>query len=115
MPAKKASSVVVLILLLGASHGFLPGAEPATIPPIVFVSRKIDVDFPPVNRTGPVERAEFGKLLLRGADGQVRALVDSSAPGAPPETPLDVMDPNVSFDGIRIVFAGFSKDEGSWR
>lgn len=42
-------------------------------------------------------------------------LVDASAYGAPSGLPVDVSDPNVSHDGTRVVFAGRSEEEPSWR
>ncbi|MEM7263795.1 MAG: hypothetical protein AAF488_17535, partial [Planctomycetota bacterium] len=78
----------------------------------VFTSRRVVR----VNgRRGVADRAEFGKLLLRRSNGQIVTLVDASAPNAPLTTPVDVSDPDVSFDGTRVVFSGYSGEERTWR
>ena len=89
----------------------LPTATFSADAPIVFVSRDLSKD------TGPVEdqvvrRARSGRLLVRQANGDITPLVDASTS---PAHPLDVSDPDVSWDGQRIVFAGFSKSENAWR
>jgi len=87
--------------------------------PVVFVSRQIPPDgsdfltqidddraMPGV---GPRERfrvAAPGRLLVREADGRVRALVDGSAPTAASAFLIDVSAPAVSYDGTTIAFAG---------
>ena len=53
--------------------------------------------------------------MLREPDGSFHALVDARSPGAPAGTPVDVMDPDVSHDAKRIVFAGFSEQDQAWR
>ena len=100
---------LVLVLALDASF--------ADVPDVVFVSRAFDTVPDPLSREHAIERAQSGKLLVREADGTVRVLVDATqgAPGAAEDTPADVMDPDVSFDSTRIVFAGFSDSEDAWR
>jgi hypothetical protein len=97
-------------LLLGAS-----GPARADDPAIVFASRVLEPAPKALERRNAIDLALSGRLLLRTSAGEVKVLVDSSLAGAPPEAPLDVTDPEVSYLGDRIVFAGFSGAEGSWR
>ena len=53
--------------------------------------------------------------MLREPDGSFHTLVDARSPSAPPGTPVDVMDPDVSYDAKRMVFAGFSAQDQAWR
>ncbi len=85
------------------------------LPPIVFVSRAVaDVHEP---QAPVVHRRSSGRLLIWGGEGSstVRALVDAGAPGAAEGAPVDVLDPDVSYDGTRIVFSGYSREERAWR
>jgi len=102
-------------LWLGLVLAALP-ATPAAgqLPALIFVSRAIDPEPAANERTSAVGRASSGRLLLRRADGEIRALVDASA-STPEGAPLDVADPDVSFDGERIVFAGYCVDDDAWR
>ncbi len=88
---------------------------PADVPPIAFVARKLSAEPAPGRRWGAVERAPEGSLLVRESGGLIRALVDRAANPSDPALPLDVMDPDVSYDGARIVFAGYSGAEQAWR
>jgi hypothetical protein len=88
------------------------GQEPTV--PIVFVSRDVDLEVDRAKRTQAVERARWGKLMVREPDGRLRVLVDGQSPSGE-EVPLDVMDPDVSADARRIVFSGFSRREGAFR
>src|SRR5437773_3323693 len=86
--------------------------EPRGLPPIVFVSRR------PIGRDpqagvpglGSRQRAVVtgGHLLVRRPDGRV-------APFVPPTRFFDVSDPNVSFDGRRVVFAAVTHPDSAWR
>jgi hypothetical protein len=91
---------------------FAPAA--AAVPPIIFVSRGFE-KVPSSSRTAAVERALDGKLLVREPSGAIRVLADASDPAAPALTPLDVSDPAVSYEGDRVVFSGYSREEGAWR
>ncbi|HVR73695.1 MAG TPA: hypothetical protein VMT52_05160 [Planctomycetota bacterium] len=91
------------------------GAAPPGLPAIVFVSRDFTSAPDPVARPGAIERAHSGKLLVREVGGAIRALLDSTLPAAPAGAPADVADPDVHFDGKRIVFSGYSEAEGGWR
>ena len=83
-------------------------------PPIAFVSRQIDPDADATRRT-VVETSLGGKLFVRASDGSLSAIVDATAPGALTTTPTDVLDPDVSYDGQRIVFSGFDPAAEAWR
>jgi hypothetical protein len=82
---------------------------------IVFASRDLAADPDSTTRASAIEKARSGRLLVLEADGRVRTLVDAGAPGADPQAPVDVIDPDVSWDGARIAFAGYSKSEAAWR
>lgn len=81
----------------------------AAEPTIAYVSR----ERLPNPRSGGPEF--YGRLLLRQPDGTVHTMADSRMRGFPEWTPVDVADPAVSWDGTKIVFAGFSPIEGAWR
>ncbi len=82
--------------------------------PIVFVER-MHQDVRRTRRTDAVESANHGRLMVMKTDGTVEALIDANSPSAPVGAPSDVMDPDVSFDGKKVVFSGFSPTEGAWR
>ncbi len=82
--------------------------------PFIFVERKLDPQRE-VSPTTAITQAEHGRLMMRDAGGDVSVIVDSASPEATADTPLDVMDPDVSFDGSKIVFSGYSKSENAWR
>ena len=83
---------------------------------MVFVCRSLDTTRDiETARESAAELAEHGRLCYRSALGVVTTLVESGADGAPSWTPTDVMDPDVSYDGQRVVFAGFSQEESGWR
>jgi hypothetical protein len=84
-------------------------------PRIVFASRQIDLFSSPQRLTGAIEKASRGELILREPDGSFHTLVNARSPSAPPGTPVDVMDPDVSYDAKRMVFTGFSAAEEAWR
>src|SRR6185503_13830252 len=88
---------------------------PGPLPDVVFVSRALELS--PVPEPGAaVTRASRGRLLLlRTATNELQPLVDAFGPGARPDTPRDVLDPDVSFDGRKIVFSGYSEEERGWR
>jgi len=77
---------------------------------VVFVSRDLTLDFAG-RMPGLVTKANSGKLMLLPANSSSASPVFQPGPG----TPSDVMDPDVSFDATRIVFAGFSDSEQAWR
>jgi len=100
------------------------------LPPVVFVSRALDLPEPASARQEAVELAEFGSLLVREPNGEIRPLVDARAgipapddpeggfPGPGPErveAPVDVSDPAVSYDGQHIIFSGYVPAEEGWR
>ncbi len=107
------TTVAICFLLVGGVVG-----DSVTLladSPTVFASRKIDSDPDSVARLAAIETASMGRLLLRQTDGTIEPLVDAARPGADPLTPIDVMNPDVSWDATRIVFAGFSSAEKAWR
>ncbi|MBI4600706.1 MAG: hypothetical protein HY721_01985, partial [Planctomycetes bacterium] len=109
-----AALVCCLLPLLPAGRS--PGAEPAAGPPVVFVVRVFEPS--PGAPAGAVARAESGVLRLATHDGQAwrfADLVSSGPPPGAPGVPLDVADPDVSYDGMRIVFAGYLGSERAWR
>ncbi len=103
-----------LLFAFAGLFGLAPPV-PAEVPPIAFAARKLSAEPAPGRRTGAVERATAGSLLAREPGGLIRALVDRAANPSDPALPLDVMDPDVSYDGARIVFAGYSGAENAWR
>jgi hypothetical protein len=100
--------------LLSFTLAVLPGLARAEPPAIVFVSRSLGDHPDPASRTYAVERADAGKLIAREPTGALRVLVDAAA-GIPDGAPVDVMDPDVSYDGARIVFSGYAAAENGWR
>jgi hypothetical protein len=125
----------VSVRLLMAFAGLAPlGGALRADPAVVFVARDLDTTqtfeapapadperpdekLPPVAvpRSSAVERAAHGRLLHRDSEGTVHTLIDSRAQGATSLTPIDVTDPDVSYDGRRVVFSGYSQAEGGWR
>lgn len=112
-----------------------------TIPPwsgdleLVFVSRAIPADGTPYYAAangmpgqGPMSRFQAavpGKLQIREKDGNIRTLIDGSAPSEASLHLVDVNAPEVSYDAKRIVFAGLPEgnyaasaprqEPGAWR
>ena len=95
-------------LVLVLVQGLLLAGEPA----IVFVSRSLNAPPDPAQRQTAVEVARTGKLMVKDSEGAPRILVPTSENEAKIS---DVIDPEVSFDGSRIVFAGFSTTEKGFR
>lgn len=87
------------------------GTRPGNLPPVVFVSRQPLTDAPHgIPGFGPHHRAAApgGRLLVRERNGKLRPLV-------PPSRFHDVSDPDVSWDGSRVVFAATSSPDSAWR
>jgi len=109
----------LLVLLLPAVLWPAPGETRAKaaksgseLPPIVFVSRASLPDSLRGQVPGLGPHGTFagggGRLLERGSDGRVRALV--------PEGRLfDVADPCVSDDGTRVAFSAREHEDSPWR
>jgi hypothetical protein len=121
-------------LLLGLLAAASSGPRTASVDALVFVSRQIPpggsiywdlpMDMPGVGPHSRFRVAAPGKLLVRDANGIVRALVDGSQPSDTSLNLIDVNAPDVSFDGRRIVFAGLPRGDyasgpgvnpGAWR
>ncbi len=102
-------------------------AAVSAAPPVIFVSRQLDTtrdrfeivigqERPdPEPRSTAVTRATSGRLMLREENGSLVTLLDATAEDAPDWAPVDVMEPDVSYDASRVVFAGFSATENAWR
>lgn len=91
--------------------------------PIVFVSRNMEqggsVYYPQAGLLpgmGPYSRFKVvgGRLLVREAGGTIRVLVDSTI-NFSGTTLVDVSDPSVYWDASKIVFAGVTHRDSSWR
>lgn len=86
------------------------------VPPMVFVSRQIPSQgsvywgvpkgMPGVGDFSRFQVAEPGKLLVLMPGGDLRTLIDGEHPTPASMNLVDVNSPNVSYDGLRIVFAG---------
>lgn len=97
-----------------------PNAAAQSVPPLVFVERRINADgndaWPAGDLAGAgphsrVRPAAPGRLLVRESNGTIRVLVDGNA-ATPPFRLIDVNAPSVSWDGARVVFAGLAA--GDW-
>jgi hypothetical protein len=88
-------------------QGILLAGEPS----IAFVSRSLSVPPDPAQRQTAVEVARSGSLMVKDALG-LRTLVPTAGNA---EGIRDVIDPDVSYDGTRIVFSGYSEAEKAFR
>ena len=118
-PSLRGSRIAVsflgVFLLAGFHLSLLRGQLRGQEPPIVYSARVLQSA---PSRVDAVERATSGSLRLHRSGQAPQVLVDAKArvPGdASTAIPLDVMDPDVSYDGSRIVFAGFSPENAAWR
>lgn len=125
-----ASLVILLLAVLpqvqvqanpaAASNIYLPllnSPAGASSYAIVFVSRQIPDEgsiywnvpngMPGVGPWSRYQVAAPGKLLVREANGTIRTLINGANPSAASKYLVDVMSPSVSYDGTKIVFAGF--------
>lgn len=113
---------------------YLPLVSKPAQPGIVFVSRNIPSngsiywnvpkDMPGVGPHSRFRVAAPGKLILREANGTLHVLIDGSNPTAASLNLIDVNAPDVSYDGLKIVFAGLPQgnyntgpntNPGAWR
>jgi hypothetical protein len=107
------------VLGLVASDSSVPSAQTGLTDPIVFVSRAIPPDGSDFMRLSDADRgmpgaggrerfrvARPGRLLVREANGTIRALVDGANPTAASANLIDVSAPAVSWDATKIAFAG---------
>ena len=112
------TSVLAVAALLASLGAF--GVE-TRLPPIVFVSRSIPSygsdyfksggGMPGVGPFSRFRVAAPGRLSVLEPDGSVRVLVDGGDPQPATFNLMDVNAPDVSYDGRKIVFSGFSADE----
>jgi hypothetical protein len=79
-------------------------------PAIVFVSRTLNQPPNPASRQTAVERARSGKLVVKDAAGTQDIVTTGNELGI-----IDVMDPEVSYDGKTIIFAGYNRDNRGFR
>ncbi|MGV8018448.1 MAG: T9SS type A sorting domain-containing protein [Ignavibacteria bacterium] len=98
-------------------------AQSAFNTPIVFVSRNHltggNILFPSAGLLpGMGSHSRFavtgGRLLIREADGSLRTLVDSTMLFGGVRI-IDVQQPCVNWDGIKILFSGIESKDSSWR
>ena len=112
------AGVCALVALL--SQGFIstamateePDAEAR--PEIVFVSRHLGSS-EQSERDSVVRTANRGQLQAIDSNGGIRTLVDARLNINDQSIPIDVMDPDVSYDATHVVFSGFSSAENGWR
>lgn len=117
-PMGRHAGVCALVALL--SQGFIstaiatdePGAEAR--PEIVFVSRHLGSS-EQSERDSVVRTASRGQLQAIDSNGGIRTLVDARLNINDQSIPIDVMDPDVSYDATHVVFSGFSSVENGWR
>ena len=118
----KAGGAGIVALLAVLTTAVWPAAAARAVedrPAIVFAARVM----PGSARHTPIARATRGRLMLMElATGDVvrhvRVLVDGSQlrdEAVRIDAPIDVLDPEVSYDGERVVFAGFSPIDNAWR
>ena len=112
------SAARTLLVLPGVVAGLIaPGEIGAQgLPAVVFVRR----DSPEVEtrsteelRPAAAPSQTWSELVVRESDGTERVLLKNRT--TPPSLPTDFADPDVSHDGERIVFSGYSHAEGAWR
>ena len=99
----------------------LRAQAPPGIPPLVFVSRQLLPNgsvyytetnaLPGVGGYSRFRVASPGRLLVRESNGSIRVLIDGANPTAATLNLIDVNAPDVSYDGTKILFAGFPADE----
>jgi hypothetical protein len=88
----------------------------ADVPAIVFVLR--DGEQPPPRtskdlRPTAAPSNSWSQLVVLQPNGVERVLVENQ--DDPPSLPTDFADPDVSYDGKRVVFSAYSRTEEAWR
>ncbi|MEE3053686.1 MAG: hypothetical protein VYB34_08110 [Planctomycetota bacterium] len=111
-----AACALAVLLSQGFTSTAMAGEEPGVQarPEIVFASRHLGGNRES-ERDSVVRTASRGQLQAIDADGGIRTLVDSRLNIRDQSIPVDVMDPDVSYDATRVVFSGFSSQENGWR
>ena len=102
-----------LVAALQMSMPAAGGAEPSDVP-IVYVARYASSGSGNGVPVRGVAHRAWGQLVLKKG-GSTKVLVDGTQGGPHAGNVKDVMDPDVSWDGARIVFSGFSAAERAWR
>ncbi|MGH9361013.1 MAG: TolB family protein, partial [Thermoanaerobaculia bacterium] len=105
-------SVLSLLLIVPAGAS---SQEVSLEFPIVFASRQLKARPSPLARSAAVERGGSGQLLVRMPDRSTVILVDGKLNQAASDLPIDVMEPDVSYDGARVVFSGYIRGENGFR
>src|SRR6185369_17449165 len=102
------SGAIVCLLLARGS----PAAAQGTLPPIVYVTRSVSATANTPNQGAIAWRSAGSRLSVLESNGTVRRILDA---GAAPDAPSDIQDPDVSYDGQRIVFSGYLESEKAFR
>lgn len=111
-------TISVILLFVMCVH---PGH--ADVPDIVFVSRNLTTggslyytQMGLLPGIGPYSRFSVtgGRLMVRQSNASVRVLVDSAMSFNGIKI-IDVSDPCVNWDGVRILFSGIEHRDSSWR
>lgn len=121
-PAWFLAALIATALLTGWPSFPVTSAQGTAVPPLVFVSREIpargtvywDVPrgLPGVAAYSRFQVSSPGRLLVRESNGAIRVLIDGANPAGNPFRLVDVSAPDVSWDGLRVAFAGLP--EGSY-
>ncbi len=117
------AAVVRGLCLVGVVLGVVGAARANESPQaeldFVFVERPLGVATPGgwVASSSTVVNTVWGSRLTRHlSSGEVRVLIDGSVTDERRnDIPFDVMQPDISYDGKNIVFAGLSPTENAWR
>ncbi len=114
-PHRAVGCLVVASCLAAPFASAQDTVEGGLVPEIAFVIRDPRPAPPSERGRTVVSTSVSGKLVVRAPGGSLRTLVDATAPDATQATPTDVLGPDVSYDGKRVVFAGFSPRDDAWR
>ena len=110
IPRQGISALLVCVALAGGYQ--LRGEVPA----ILFVVRDGAQPAPRTSedlRPAAAPSDTWSQLILRESNGTERVLLENQ--DDPPTLPTDFADPDVSYDGKRVVFSGYSHAEKAWR
>jgi len=88
----------------------------AEVPDVVFVVRDGEASTPRTSadlRPAAEPSSTWSQLRVLRSDGTERVLLENRTD--PPSLPTDFADPDVSYDGERVVFSGYLQEESAWR